>query len=74
MVKLREVVGLLLHAAGPAGTLGAELADDVDEIDNLDHDLPAGGKMVRQTDLTLAARSQDDVRDLKLIGELLERH
>lgn len=74
MVKLREVVGLLLHAAGPAGALGAQLVDDVDEVDHLDHHLPARGNMVSQTDLALAARPQDDVRDLELIGELLDRY
>lgn len=71
MVQLRKIIRLLLHAASPSGALGAKLVDNVDEVDHLDDYLPAGRDMVRKPDLALAAGSEDNVRDLKLVLELL---
>lgn len=73
MVELRQVVCLLPHATGPSDTLATHLANHIDKIDHLDHHLLAGGDVVRQTDLALAARSQDDARNLELMGKLLGR-
>ncbi len=72
MIKLSKKVGFAPNPISPrSGLGGAVFVNDIHEINNLGNDLLASLQMVRQAHVALAAGTEDHLRDLKVILELL---